>query len=119
MLSGIAAGTQDGQVGVMFYLAAYCMMNLGAFAIVSFVELEDDHNLSLDSYTGFSRQQPLFAFLMAVFMFALAGVPPFAGFFGKSYVFFAAIKAHMTWLAIIGVLTSLISAYYYLRIVGT
>jgi NADH-quinone oxidoreductase subunit N len=117
MLSGIAAGTLDGQVGVMFYLVAYSMMNLGAFAIISFIEQEDDKNLSLDSYTGLSRQQPLLAFLMAVFMFALAGVPPFAGFFGKYYVFFAAIKAHMTWLAIIGVLASLVSAYYYLRIV--
>ena len=117
MLSGIAAGTLDGQVGVMFYLVAYSMMNLGAFAIVSFVEQEDDKNLSLENYTGLSRQQPLVAFLMAVFMFALAGVPPFAGFFGKYYVFFAAIKAQLTWLAIIGVLASLVSAYYYLRIV--
>ena len=117
MLSGIAAGTMDGQVGVMFYLAAYSMMNMGAFAIVSFVEREDDKNLNLDDYAGLSRQQPLVALLMAVFMFALAGVPPFAGFFGKYYVFFAAIKAHMTWLAVIGVLASLVSAYYYLRIV--
>ena len=101
----------------MFYLVAYSMMNLGAFAIVSFVEREDDKNLSLDDYTGLSRQQPLLAFLMSVFMFALAGVPPFAGFFGKYYVFFAAIKSQMTWLAIIGVLASLVSAYYYLRIV--
>jgi NADH-quinone oxidoreductase subunit N len=117
MLSGIAAGTMDGQVGVMFYLVAYSMMNMGAFAIVTFVEREDDKNLNLDDYVGLSRQQPLLALLMAVFMFALAGVPPFAGFFGKYYVFFAAIKAHMTWLAVIGVLASLVSAYYYLRIV--
>jgi len=117
MLSGIAVGTLDGQVGVMFYLVAYSMMNLGAFSIVSFVEREDDKNLSLDDYTGLSRQQPLLAFLMSVFMFALAGVPPCAGFFGKYYVFFAAIKSQMTWLAIIGVLTSLVSAYYYLRLV--
>jgi NADH-quinone oxidoreductase subunit N len=117
MLAGIAAGTMDGQVGVMFYLAAYSMMNMGAFAIISFIEREDDKNLSLDDYIGLSRQQPLLALLMAVFMFALAGVPPFAGFFGKYYVFFAAIKAHMTWLAVIGVLASLVSAYYYLRIV--
>ena len=117
MLCGIAAGTIDGQVGVMFYIVAYAMMNLGAFAIISIVEGEDDKNLSLDDYTGFSRHQPLLALLMAVFMFALAGVPPFAGFFGKYYVFFSAIKAQMTWLAIIGVLASLVSAYYYLRIV--
>ena len=117
MLSGIAAGTLEGQVGVMFYLVAYSMMNFGAFTIVSLVERENDKNLTLDDYSGLSRQQPSVALLMAVFMFALAGVPPFAGFFGKYYVFFAAIKSHMTWVAIIGVLTSLVSAYYYLRVV--
>jgi NADH-quinone oxidoreductase subunit N len=117
MLSGIAAGTLDGQVGVLFYLVAYSFMNFGAFAVISFIEGEGDKNLSLDDYAGFSRRQPLLAFLMAVFMFALAGIPPFAGFFGKYYVFFAAIKSHMTWLAIIGVLASLVSAFYYLRII--
>jgi NADH-quinone oxidoreductase subunit N len=117
MLAGIATGTLDGQVGVMFYLAAYAAMNLGAFALIGLVEHEGDKNLSLDDYAGLSYSQPLLAVLMAIFMFALAGVPPFAGFFGKYYVFFAAIKARMVWLAIIGVLTSLVSAYYYLRIV--
>ena len=117
MLSGIATGTLDGQVGVMFYLAAYAVMNLGAFAIISLVEHEGDQNLLLDDYAGLSYSQPLLAVLMAIFMFALAGVPPFAGFFGKYYIFLAAIKAKMVWLAIIGVLTSLVSAYYYLRLV--
>jgi NADH-quinone oxidoreductase subunit N len=117
MLAGIAAGTIDGQIGVMFYLAAYAVMNLGAFAIISLVEQEGDQNLLLDDYAGLNSSQPLLAVLMAIFMFALAGIPPFAGFFGKYYVFFAAIKAKMTWLAIIGVLASLISAYYYLRLV--
>ncbi|MGA3286408.1 MAG: NADH-quinone oxidoreductase subunit N [Bacteroidota bacterium] len=117
MLAGIATGTLDGQVGVMFYLAAYAVMNLGAFAIISLVEHEGDQNLLLDDYAGLSYSQPLLAVLMAIFMFALAGVPPFAGFFGKYYVFFAAIRAKMVWLAIIGVLTSLVSAYYYLRLV--
>jgi len=117
MLAGIAAGTLDGQVGVMFYLAAYAVMNLGAFAIISLVEHEGDQNLLLDDYAGLSSSQPLLAVLMAVFMFALAGVPPFAGFFGKYYIFLAAIRAKMVWLAIIGVLTSLVSAYYYLRLV--
>jgi NADH-quinone oxidoreductase subunit N len=117
MLVGIATGTLDGQVGVMFYLAAYAVMNLGAFAIISLVEHEGDQNLLLDDYAGLSYSQPLLAVLMAIFMFALAGVPPFAGFFGKYYIFLAAIKAKMVWLAIIGVLTSLVSAYYYLRLV--
>jgi NADH-quinone oxidoreductase subunit N len=117
MLCGIAAGTLDGQIGVMFYLVAYTAMNLGAFAIIGFIEQEEDKNLLLDDYAGLRQSQPLLSALMAVFMFALAGVPPFAGFFGKYYVFLAAVKANMTWLAIIGVLASLVSAYYYLRIV--
>jgi len=101
----------------MFYLIAYLFMNLGAFGIVAIVEKEDDKNLNLEDYAGLSTQRPILSLLMAVFMFSLAGVPPFAGFFGKYYVFLAAVKANMTWLAIIGVLTSLVSAYYYLRIV--
>jgi NADH-quinone oxidoreductase subunit N len=117
MLSGIAAATVDGQIGVMFYLAAYTLMNLGVFSIVSVMEREGDKNLSLNDYTGLSKRRPLLALLMAVFLFALAGVPPFAGFFGKYYVFLAAVKANMVWLAVVGVLTSVVSAYYYLRIV--
>jgi NADH-quinone oxidoreductase subunit N len=101
----------------MFYLAAYTLMNLGTFAIVSVMEREGDKNLSLNDYVGLSKRQPLLALLMAVFMFALAGVPPFAGFFGKYYVFLAAVKANIVWLAVVGVLTSVVSAYYYLHIV--
>jgi NADH-quinone oxidoreductase subunit N len=93
------------------------LMNIGAFGIVSWVERKDDKNLTLEDYAGLAARQPVVAALMAVFMFSLAGIPPFAGFFGKYYVFLAAVKADMTWLAIVGVLTSLISAYYYLRLV--
>jgi NADH-quinone oxidoreductase subunit N len=117
MLSGIAAGNAEGQVGVMFYLLAYALMNLGAFALVSFIENADDGRLTLDDYAGLYKRQPLAAAMMAVFMFSLSGVPPFAGFFGKYYVFLAAVKADMIWLALVGVLTSVISAYYYLRLV--
>jgi len=117
MLCGITTGTPDGQTGVIFYLVAYTMMNLGVFAVISFIEQEEDRNLLIEDYRGLRQSQPLLSVLMAVFMFALAGVPPFAGFFGKYYVFLAAVKADMTWLAIVGVLTSLVSAYYYLRIV--
>jgi NADH-quinone oxidoreductase subunit N len=117
MLAGLASGTLDGQIGVVFYIVAYALMNLGAFAIIGFIEQEGDRNLLLDDYAGMYQSHPLLSVLMAIFMFALAGVPPLAGFFGKYYVFLAAIKANMTWLAIIGVLTSLVSAYYYLRII--
>jgi NADH-quinone oxidoreductase subunit N len=117
MLVGLAAGTADGQIGVMYYLAVYVLMNLGAFGLIGALETENDQNLQLEDYAGLSERQPLLAACMSVFLFGLAGVPPFAGFFGKYYVFLAAVKAHLVWLAIIGVLASLISAYYYLRII--
>lgn len=117
ILSGVAAANAEGQAGVLFYLIAYLFMNLGAFGVVGLMEREDGKNLNLDDYAGLSAQRPVLALLMAVFMFSLAGVPPFGGFFGKYYVFLAAVKANMTWLAVVGVLTSLISAYYYLRLV--
>ena len=117
MLSGVAAANPEGQSGVLFYLIAYLFMNLGAFGVVGIMEGEDDKNLNIEDYAGLSTQRPVLALLMAVFMFSLAGVPPFGGFFGKYFVFLAAIKANMTWLAVVGVLTSLISAFYYLRLV--
>jgi NADH-quinone oxidoreductase subunit N len=117
MLAGVAAANPEGQSGVLFYLIAYLFMNLGAFGVVGIMEGDNDANLKIDDYAGLSTQRPLLALVMAVFMFSLAGVPPFGGFFGKYYVFLAAIKANMTWLAVIGVLTSLVSAYYYLRVV--
>lgn len=117
MLSGIAAGNIEGETGILFYLSAYAFMNIGAFGILSWMEQQDDKKLTFDDYAGLSSQHPAVAALMAIFMFSLAGIPPFAGFFGKYYVFLAAVKAGMTWLAIIGVLTSLVSVYYYLRLV--
>ena len=117
MLSGVAASNAEGQSGVLFYLVAYLFMNLGSFGIVGIMEADEDKNLNLENYAGLSAQRPLLAFLMAVFMFSLAGIPPFGGFFGKYYVFLAAVKSNMTWLAIVGVLTSIVSAYYYLRLV--
>lgn len=117
MLAGIASGTIEGMLGVMFYISVYTIMNLGAFAIIALLEKEDDKKLLVDDYAGLAKTYPLLAALMAIFMFGLTGLPPFAGFFGKYYVFFSAVKAKMTWLAVIGVLASLISAYYYLRVV--
>ena len=117
MLSGIAAGNHEGEIGIMFYLAAYIVMNLGAFSIVALVEGESGSRLTFDDYAGLSKQHPFLAALMAIFLFSLAGIPPLAGFFGKYYVFLSAVKANMTWLAIVGVLTSVISVYYYLRLV--
>ncbi len=117
ILVGIVAANQTGNNGVLFYLMAYTMMNVGAFGVLSILESEDGQNLTFDDYAGLSVKRPLLAGLMAVFMFSLAGVPPFAGFFGKYYVFVGAIEGGFTWLAILGVVMSVVSAYYYLRLV--
>ncbi|HSP86528.1 MAG TPA: NADH-quinone oxidoreductase subunit N, partial [Ignavibacteriaceae bacterium] len=114
---GLAAGNYEGVAGIIFYLAAYTFMNLGAFGIVAIIEGKNETNLSIKSYTGLASNHPILSAMLAVFMFSLAGLPPFAGFFGKYYVFIAAIKADMVWLAIVGVISSAISVYFYLRIV--
>lgn len=117
MLIGISAGNATGFAGIIFYLAAYTFMNLGAFGIVALIEGKEDANLGINSYSGLGNRNRFLAALLAVFMFALSGIPPFAGFFGKYYVFISAIKANQTWLAIVGVISSVISVYFYLRIV--
>jgi NADH-quinone oxidoreductase subunit N len=117
MLIGLAAGNAEGISGIIFYLAAYTFMNLGAFGIIALIEGQDEANLKIQDYIGLSGKYPVLAGLLALFMFSLAGLPPFAGFFGKYYIFIAAVKAELTWLAIAGVLSSAISVYFYLRIV--
>ncbi len=115
MLIGLASNNQLGHTGILFYLVSYTFMNIGAFGVLALLEREEGKNLSIDDFAGLAGRKPVIAALMAVFMLSLAGIPPLAGFFGKYYVFAAAINAHFTWLAILGVLTSLVSVYYYLR----
>ena len=117
ILIGLAAGTNTGVAGVIFYLAVYTFMNLAAFGIVALVEGENDLNLDINSYAGLGTRSPMLAALLAIIMFSLAGLPPLAGFFAKYYVFIAAIKSGLTWLAILGIISSVISVYFYLRIV--
>jgi NADH-quinone oxidoreductase subunit N len=117
MLTGVVAANAFGSAGVLFYLVAYTVMNLGAFGVLSLLESSDGKNVTLEDYAGLSSKNPVIAGFMALFMFSLTGIPPFAGFFGKYYVFAGAVEAGYTWLAIIGVLMSVVSAYYYLRIV--
>ena len=117
MLAGVAGANATGSGGVLFYLMSYTMMNAGAFGVVSLLEKGDGSTLTFEDCAGLSRRSPLVAGLAALFMFSLAGVPPFAGFFGKYYVFAGAIEGGMTWLAVTGVLMSVVSAYYYLRLV--
>lgn len=92
-------------------------MNLGALAVVIMMRQGNVLGDEINDLSGLARKNPLAAFSMLVFMFSLAGIPPFAGFVGKFYIFMAAIKANLVWLAVVGVLFSAISAYYYLRVV--
>ena len=117
MLIGLAAGNTLGQRGIVYYVTAYTFMNIGAFGVLSVFERQEDKNLTFDDYAGLGFRRPFLAALMSIFMFSLSGIPPFAGFFGKYYIFVSAIQADMTWLAIVGVLTSVVSVYYYLRLV--
>jgi NADH-quinone oxidoreductase subunit N len=117
ILIGLAAGTSAGVAGVVFYLFVYTFMNLAAFGIIALIEGENDTNLEIDSYSGLGTNSPLLAAMLAIIMFSLAGLPPLAGFFAKYYVFVAAIKSGLTWLAILGITSSVISVYFYLRIV--
>lgn len=112
------AGVSDSAVGAaLFYLLAYALTNLGTWAIVMAVERAEGEGLKLDDYAGLGARRPGMALAMALFMLSLTGLPPTVGFIGKFYVFQATLDAGYVWLALVGVLTSLISAYYYLRVV--
>jgi NADH-quinone oxidoreductase subunit N len=116
-LVGLAAGTPEGAQGVLVYLAIYVAMTLGSFAIIIAMKRNGQAFEQISDFAGLSRTNPLLAFFFAMFLFSLAGIPPLAGFFAKFYVFIAAIKAGLFTLAVIGVLTSVVGAFYYLTIV--
>ncbi len=116
LLVALVAANQLGAVSLLYYLLAYTLMNLGAFGVVILVGRKKDSYLSIYDYSGLGFQHPALAAAMALFMFALAGIPPTAGFVGKFYIFSAAVQAGYIWLAIIGVMNSLVSVFYYLRI---
>lgn len=121
MMTAVVAGA-DGLNAVLYYLFAYAFMNIGAFAVVAMLERESPEapqDAKISAAAGLFNRRPALAVAMAIFMLSLAGVPPMVGFFGKLYVFSAAVSAGWTWLAIFGVLNSVVSAYYYLRVVVT
>ena len=113
-LVGLASGTAEGAQGVLVYLAIYVAMTLGSFTVVLAMKRNGQELEQISDFAGLSRTNPLLAFIFAMFLFSLAGVPPLAGFFAKFYVFVAAIKAGLFTLAVIGVLTSVVGAFYYL-----
>jgi len=116
-LVGLAAGTAEGAQGVLVYLAIYVAMTLGSFAIIIAMKRNGQALEQISDFSGLSRTNPVLAFFFAMFLFSLAGVPPLAGFFAKWFVFVAAIHANLFTLAVIGVLTSVVGAFYYLSIV--
>ncbi len=116
-LIGLAAGTAEGVQGVLVYMAIYITMTLGVFAVILAMRRSTGMVESIDQLAGLARTHPTMAFFLAMLLFSMAGVPPLAGFFAKFYVFLAAIKAGLYILAVIGVLASVVGAYYYLAIV--
>jgi NADH-quinone oxidoreductase subunit N len=116
-LVGLAAGTAEGAQGVLVYIAIYVAMTLGSFSVILAMKRNGQHIENISDFAGLSRTNPTLAFFFAMLLFSLAGIPPLAGFFAKFYVFVAAIKAGLFALSVIGVLTSVVGAYYYLLIV--
>lgn len=119
ILVAFAVGGGDAIASAVFYLVGYTMFNLGGFAIVTLLETRSGCQSDFSELAGLSKASPYLSALLALFMFALSGFPPTVGFFGKFYIFSAAVKSGFIWLAVIGVMNSFLSVYYYLRVIKT
>ncbi len=117
VLLGLASGTEKGIQSVVFYLAIYLVMTLGVFAVILLMKRKEIMVEEVSDLSGLGRSHPMMALAMLIFMFSLAGIPPMAGFWGKLYIFMAAVEAKLFWPAILGVLASVVASYYYLRVV--
>lgn len=115
-LVAVATHSANGTAAVMFYLAAYALMNIGAFAVVSHLARRGEKHVEVNDLAGLGERQPLTAALLTVYMLSLIGIPLTAGFFGKFYIFKAAIEAGFIWLTVAGLLTSAVAAWYYLQV---
>ena len=116
-LVGLAAANAAGVRAVLIYIAIYLVMVLGSFCCILCMRVNGRMVEGIDDLAGLSKSNPHMALALAIFMFSMAGIPPLAGFFGKLYVFMAAIEAGLYSLAVIGVLASVVAAFYYLRVV--
>jgi NADH-quinone oxidoreductase subunit N len=116
VLVALTARSQIGAAAAMFYLAGYAFMNVGAFAVVSHLSGRGEKYQNIEDMAGLGRKQPLTAALFTIYLLSLIGVPLTAGFFGKFYIFKAALDSHLVWLAVLGLLNSAVGAYYYLRV---
>jgi NADH-quinone oxidoreductase subunit N len=117
ILIAFVIGDQTSSASILFYLLVYTFMNIGAFTVVILLGRKGAENTNIESYAGLASRHPLLALAMTIFLLSLAGIPPLAGFMGKFYLLSAAIKAKYYWLAVIGVLNSVVAVYYYLRVV--
>jgi len=116
-LVGLVAWNAIGLSAILFYMLVYTFMNLGAFAVLILIGKKGEDNLTLDGVAGLGYKKPILGVVLTIFLFSLMGLPPTAGFTGKFYIFAGAIEAGYIWLAILGVMNSAVSLYYYLRVI--
>ena len=117
ILIGLASANAAGIKGVTIYMLIYVVMNIAIFSIILSLKYNNSYIEKISELSGLSKSKPIISLSIAIIMLSLAGIPPFAGFFGKFYIFIAALKADLILLAVLGVISSVISAYYYLRII--
>src|SRR5262249_1335707 len=110
-------GNEEGARGLLFYLLVYLFMNVGTFAVILSMRVKGKYVEQISDLSGMSKNHPLMAAALAILMFSMAGIPPMAGFLGKFYIFVAAVNAGFVALAIVGLLASVVGAYYYLRLI--
>ncbi len=116
VMVALTARSDIGMAAAMFYLAAYVFMNVGAFTVVTHLSGRGERFTNIDDFSGLAQKQPFTAAMLTIFLLSLIGVPLTGGFFGKFYIFKAALESHLVWLTVLGLLTSAVAAYYYLRI---
>jgi NADH-quinone oxidoreductase subunit N len=117
MANDLNGGATPAYAAVLFYLLSYALVKIGAFTIVSEIGGTGEKNLTLEDYAGLAQRQPFAAAALSLFLLSLLGLPVTAGFFGKFYIFKAAVNSHLIWLAVIMGINSVIGAYYYLRLI--
>jgi NADH-quinone oxidoreductase subunit N len=116
VLVAVTAHSDTGAAAAMFYLAAYALTNIGAFAVVTYFARKGEKYVDIEDFSGLAQRQPMMAAMMTIFLLSLIGVPLTGGFFGKFYIFKSALDANLVWLTVLGLLNSAVAAYYYLRI---
>ena len=116
-LAGLASGTNQGIQGSISYMAIYLVMNLAFFSCLFMLRRNNEYYENIEDLSGLSKNHPVLSFSLLIILFSLAGIPPLAGFFAKFYVFMAVIEQQMYFLAIIGLLATVVAAFYYLRII--